>query len=393
MATIFEQFTQGAAQLENIAGAQANRQRFQEASNIRSLALGAVQAKGIPAGPQRDQFLRQRAEEIRARGGNPQDTLRALELPPEQQEQALDNVITLGQRAGVIQSDPDSAANQNRVGARKIFTNGTIVQSTPAGPRVFAPGGKLVTGAEAETVLQAAADAEISLAGGKAGARQTSTDLAKLRGKIDKNTIGTLRSAPVEIRKLNRLEKVFDAVGTGTEESFLKNLAKVVPGASGANLENALAATGSFVLQSLSQIKGPITEKELAFIQTIGPQVGNSAEGNRLIIGRAKQAYQDELDLAKAQRAHVRAGKNPEDFDVEAFIIERENARDAKFGTGENIQATQTTEAVQTPGGAAVQETTQVSTENAPEVTNQAQFDALPSGSVFLEDGVLRIKE
>lgn len=54
-----------------------------------------------------------------------------------------------------------------RVGARKIFNDGTILQSTPQGPRVFSPAGVLLSGQNAEAQLKTAFNNEIALVGGK----------------------------------------------------------------------------------------------------------------------------------------------------------------------------------------------------------------------------------
>ena len=57
-----------------------------------------------------------------------------------------------------------------KVGAQKIFTDGTIIQSTMRGPVVFAPDGRQVQGQEARDVLASAQQSEIALTGGKAEA-------------------------------------------------------------------------------------------------------------------------------------------------------------------------------------------------------------------------------
>jgi DNA polymerase III gamma/tau subunit len=181
---------------------------------------------------------------------------------------------------------------------------------------------------EEKAALKAANQYGVELKLQEAGGKVQTKELAKLRSEIKKQYVSTLRSAPVEIAKLTQVQELFDKADTGTGQAFLAAAGKLLPGATPPNLEAAIAASGEFVLNALSRIKGPITEKELAFISSIAPQIRNSPEGNRMIIGRAIKAYQDELELAKAQKAF---DGNIEDFDVEAFVAEREGIRNAEF--------------------------------------------------------------
>lgn len=216
-----------------------------------------------------------------------------------------------------------------RVQSSQILDDGTTIQVLSDGStRVLDAAGTPLEGAARSEAIQKGQQFGIDIASQKAGGRQRDVDIEKLRTQIRNETTQTLRSAPPEIRKLRGLEKVFERADTGTGQAFLAALGNIVPGASNASLEDALSAAGGFVLNALGQIKGPITEKELAFIQTLGPSIRNSPEGNRRIIARAIKSLQDQLDLAKAQRAWVNQGNNPEDFDVEGFILEREAQRD-----------------------------------------------------------------
>ena len=64
--------------------------------------------------------------------------------------------------------------------ATRTFVNGTMVQSTDLGPRVYDPTGKRVTGDRAKKVLEKAMQDEIEYEGGKAGSRtQASLDIRK----------------------------------------------------------------------------------------------------------------------------------------------------------------------------------------------------------------------
>ena len=181
---------------------------------------------------------------------------------------------------------------------------------------------------EAGATERAKLEATAALIAGVEVEKAKGKSTGALRADIKKAIVQVRRNAPVQIQKLKRVQKIFDKAGTGTQQAFLASLGKAIPGATGANLEAALAAAADFTLDSLSRIKGPITEKELAFIGTTSPNIRNSIEGNKLIINRAIQTFEDQLELAKAQ---ARFKGKPEDFDVEGFIADKEGERNANF--------------------------------------------------------------
>ena len=248
-----------------------------------------------------------------------------------------------------------------KVGSRKIFANGAILQSTGAGQSTLIDeaGAQHAQGSEGyQESLKSAVQSEIELATGKAqakseisigeaGKKVTSVETAKRREKINDETLKAIRTAPVEIAKLRRLSAVFKKAKTGGSKAFLASLGRTLPGATPENLEDALAATNDFVLAAAGRLSGPVSEKELAFLQEVGPRIANSPEGNALIIGRMIAAFEDDLELAKAQRVWKSKGNDPIDFDVEGFIAEKEAGRDAKFSlddipeaVGEPVQVT-----------------------------------------------------
>ncbi len=337
MASILDQFVQARGGLigqrgQEIGqqGQQAEQDRFLETSNLRSIGIGALEALGQPDQTSQDALLSRRIQEITARGGDPRDTIEALDTPFEQRQQVLQNAVQIAQQAGALQGIAGASGGKPRVQSSKALPGG-LVQLIMSDGSV-----KVVSPSEADALLiQGAEERGVELTGERAGARGfegiTGRELGQLRSDINKRITTSFQNAPVQIRSLERVAKIFDAAKTGTTEAFLAGVGKVFPGATPATLEDALAASGDFVLNSLTKLKGPITEKELAFMQTISPSVRNSPEGNRLIIGRAIQAQKDELELAKAMRKFKQGGGNLEDFDVENFIAEKEGQRNAKF--------------------------------------------------------------
>lgn len=290
-------------------------------------AQRAFEIKNTPFA-NREAVIQRQAQELIAEGRDPSDTLGLLDMPQDTQDQALKTIQVAALPNEARLKFIGGAGNPN-VQSSEILPDGSVISVTRDNQRVVtSPTGEVLQGQGAADAIRTAREFGAEIAGLRAGERTTGKETAQLRSNIKKQTVQTLRSAPVEIRKLNRISKIFEGAGTGTSKAFLTSIGKALPGATPASLEDALSASGEFVLNSLSRIKGPITEKELGFIQTLSPAVRNSPEGNKLIINRSIQAYQDELDLAKAQRSFQ---GNPEDFDVEGFIAEKEGQRDAAF--------------------------------------------------------------
>jgi len=79
---------------------------------LESLVNGALQFARIDPNDIAGQnaFLKKRAQEIRARGGDAQDTLGMLTLSPEQRQEAVMRTLEIGQAAGLIQMPGQSKA-------------------------------------------------------------------------------------------------------------------------------------------------------------------------------------------------------------------------------------------------------------------------------------------
>jgi hypothetical protein len=308
---------------------QESRQGERDVAAAEAMLSGALQLKGIASPRRKLEYLSQRRAEFLENGLPTQGIDTALDLARtgqwEELESQTDKLINMGQGRGRVQSSTQLPGGL----VQQVMSDGSV--------RVVDASGRQLTGQEAQQAIQEAEERGIELAGEKAGGRVSSVEIAKRQQGILGETLSTVRSAPVAINKLEKLSDVFAKADTGTGQAFLSSLGKVIPGATPATLEDALSASGAFVLQNLSQIKGPITEKELAFIQTLGPSVRNSPEGNKLIVDRMIQALKDELELAKAQRSWAKEGKDPQDFDVEGFIAEKEAARDIILSGAESF--------------------------------------------------------
>lgn len=93
-------FRRRQAERADVTG-EAQQNRFIDEMRRTNMAEAAAEFLSLPP-EQRQPFLQRRAAEIEARGGNPEDTLGMLQLPPDQQEQAAQATVQLGERLGLI---------------------------------------------------------------------------------------------------------------------------------------------------------------------------------------------------------------------------------------------------------------------------------------------------
>lgn len=329
---LIDQFLRNQAVLASTETTDQNRdialEKFNERKNLRSVGIGALEALAFKDEASQNLFLDKRIKEIQARDGDAVDTIEARNMPFKQRQDVLKGAVDIAQRAGVLEKSGIASG----VSSSKKFLDGTILTVMRDNTRVVTnPAGQVVEGEEAAKVLEKANEFEAKMQGLRSGERTGASELEKRESEIAQEMSRNLNSAPVAIRKLGRVLEVFNAAETGTAEGYKAALGRMFPGATSAELEVALSASGDFVLEGLTRLKGAISEKELAFIQSMSPNVRNSPEGNKLIIQRLLQEERDKLELAEAQRQWKKEGNRLENFDTAGFIARKEAERDEKF--------------------------------------------------------------
>lgn len=85
---------------------QAELERFADRQNLSSMVQGALQLQNITDPAQQEAFIRKRISDIQDRGGDPRDTAELLGMNPQQRQQALQNVIGIGERFGIVKPGP-----------------------------------------------------------------------------------------------------------------------------------------------------------------------------------------------------------------------------------------------------------------------------------------------
>lgn len=216
------------------------------------------------------------------------------------------------------------AQDQNKVGARKIYSDGTIIQSTPQGPRVFSPSGELLSGKAAEDQVRKANENEIELAGGKAEARgfgsTTGRGVAEARLELPQ-TIATAEGS------LAVLDQAINHPGrkTATGASSRLDPRNYTPGTEAYNfnvlMDQIQGRTFLQAYQSLrgggqiTEIEGKKAEQAIARLNT-----AQSEEAFLKSLNDLKEVIQTGIERAKKKAGKTekpKETKEPQGFDLE----------------------------------------------------------------------------
>ena len=114
--------------------------------------------------------------------------------------------------------------------------------------------------------------------------------------------IGKSVKASADISKINTIRSLLNNANTGAGQSLI-NQGKKLFNRFGLNFdENAIglgdsieALTSGMVLQSVSQMKGALSDRELGFLQNMQANIGNTKAGNYLILLTAEKALNKNL--------------------------------------------------------------------------------------------------
>ena len=139
------------------------------------------------------------------------------------------------------------------VRSTKQFSNGTVVQSTDTGVVVYNPQGKVVTGDEAQKVINAANEYELSYAQRLSGGR-------KLGGISVEAAQDAFEKISLVNNSITNIESALDALEQGAQSGMIYNMIPNVTLASG-QLETAMNNMGLDVISSVTF--GALSEGEM----------------------------------------------------------------------------------------------------------------------------------
>jgi hypothetical protein len=308
----------------------------------------------------------QRIAAVEARGGDASDTKRAkaiYEKNPENGakflESSLLRMINPKGFADKLGGGMDADGNL-KVGAQEILEDGSIIQSTDRGPVVYDPKGKKVTGqAAADTVLAARAE-KVNNLRKAAGEKKTAALKAELelKGDVEANVINKKEAAKLSVKayeamsgvneKIGLYGEAIQAIDDGAETGAIISKYPSIK-ESAVELDNVQARLGLNVIQNTTF--GSLSEQELKFaLSTAVPQGLEGPALKEWLVQRrdAQTKLADYLESAAiylGQDGHTLAD----------WMVKKKEERASA----------------------------------APVVASQADYDNIPSGAEYTEDGQL----
>lgn len=189
------------------------------------------------------------------------------------------------------------------VRSSEILTDGTIIQSTDRGPRVYAPSGELLTGSAAAEAIEAAraarvADEQAVYGGRRTGTLKADTELgggaaaATAAGsQLGQDTVQAGTNAWEAYGQLQtsigNIDEALAAIDRGAESGLVYNMLPRVSEA-GASLQNAMDRMGLDVIGSVTF--GALSEGEMRLAMSTAVPRGLGAQELRTWLERRRQA-------------------------------------------------------------------------------------------------------
>lgn len=359
-------------------GQQAEQDRFLETSNLRSMALGALELRGLKDQFSQDTFLNDRIARIEAEGGDPRDSIEILNTPFEQRAGIIDNVVDIAERAGALQGIPGAGPL-----AKAQKTSSFLIRqpdgSTAIAVGVFDPNTKKLT-----TEIGQIDGEVISRIGETAAERQAREVATKGAGKVaEQEAIIQTAGQIVTVKKgaerqQTAINDAFSSVGSlPTINRALELLNSVETG----GIDQAsLRAKQLFGVESADEgeLSNLLSKAVLSQLRNTFGAAFTAEEGKSLI--------RIEAGFGKSPAANIRLLKNARA--IASRAVDRGIRAAKRAGQTEDVKELQRLKKdILQP----VTEASQAG--QVPTVTTQAEFDALPSGATFIEDGVTMVKE
>ena len=284
-------------------------------------------------------FARQRSAILRQQGRDSTQTDRMIQLASTNPEQALRELQDF---TGAV----EGAKQVAQVQSSDILPDGTTIQVLKDGStRVTSPMGVELAGEDRAEAIRQAREFGVEISGESAAARAGQAQLAKDRQEVKKAVFGAARQGRRTLREIDQLQNALDAVRTGRLAAARQSLGGLIPGVADADEQALTSAINEFVLRRKDELLGGgvLSDADIALLQGVGPQLGNTVEANQLIIDRFRTVAQNDIDRGVRLRKFK---GDPLEFEIETFEEQPEESQP--------VAAQQTT--VQTPQGA-VQET------------------------------------
>lgn len=325
---------QAITQSQNIQARDVQRRGAEQAIDIqaqeqerRSLIDGAVQLDHFLknndiAGGQR--FLEGRIQSIEARGGNPQQSIDALDRLRSGDMEGLradtDSVLGLAELTGAIQ--PAGGGQERFSATTQNLSGGLTIHTTNTGRKVVSDAqGNILTGQDAISAIKQSEQQEIEQLQQRA---QVDVEEARQREQISSEGKRTSefiqeistrnRNAARDQRRIKEALQLSDQAAGGLGAGIKVKLSRLLPGI---NVEDEAAldtALTQIALDQLQQFKGPTTDFEFNVTRDVSSRITDPRGARRAKLKSLERAsWFNQREFEQFVR-HQRAGGSADDF-------------------------------------------------------------------------------
>jgi len=190
--------------------------QFKDDATRKNMADSAFR---ILQGEDKDTVIRDRAAFVSQSGGSPAQTLEGLDDTPEETMQSARIMLAQYGTPEQIKAVSDlglaGVTKETKVGAQEILEDGTVIQSTGKGVKVFSPTGELVTGQAAADTIRTARAEKVSNLRKAAGEKKLATLEAQneLEGEVQAGIISQKEAANASIAAFDKIEAINEKIG------------------------------------------------------------------------------------------------------------------------------------------------------------------------------------
>jgi len=226
----------------------------------------------------------------------------------------------------VIFEDEGDVVTPAQVQSSEILPDGTTVQVLKdGGTRVTSPAGEELTGSDRALAISQARKFGVEVSGEGAGARAAKAQIAKDRQELRKTVFGAARQGQKTLKEVSSLRKALQSIKTGRLAAARQQAGGLIPGIRDADAEALNSAINEFVLRRKDELLGGgvLSDADIALLQGVGPQLGNTVEANLNILERFERVAKNDLERGKRLRKFK---GDPLEFDIEEFLPEEPSA-------------------------------------------------------------------
>ena len=233
----------------------------------------------ILSGENPQQVLTERVDFLTRSGGDPSGTLKLLQSGTPDEINKMAELTLMSADPKLYKTWKESTApggigGEANVKSSDILEDGTVVQSTTTGVRVFGPEGNLLKGKDAASAIKRARAEKVSNLRKAAGGKKTASLEAELvlYGVVAANVIGSEDAAKISVKAFDRLEKINKNIANIDEGIRLLNegantgaIDRYLPSvkATSIKLDNLAGRLGLDVISAVTF--GALSESELKF--------------------------------------------------------------------------------------------------------------------------------